>query len=69
MELEVTDCMNLYIINVELEVKNLPANAGDLRFRFDPRAWKAPWRRAQQATPLFLPGESHGQKSLEGHSP
>ena len=23
-----------------------------------------PWRRAQQPTPIFLPGESHGQRSL-----
>ena len=28
-----------------------------------------PWRRALQATPLFLPGESHGQKSLVGYGP
>ena len=27
------------------------------------------WRRAQQSTPAFLPGESHGQKSLVGYSP
>ena len=26
-------------------------------------------RRAWQATPVFLPGESHGQRSLEGSSP
>ena len=25
---------------------------------------KIPWRRAWQPTPVFLPGESHGQKSL-----
>ena len=35
------------------------------------RAWvrKIPWRRAWQPTPVFLPGESHGQRSLEGYSP
>ena len=27
------------------------------------------WRRAWQPTPVFLPGESHGQRSLAGHSP
>ena len=37
--------------------------------RFDPWAGKIPWRRAWQLTPVFLPGESHGQKSLAGHSP
>ena len=28
-----------------------------------------PWRRARQPTPAFLPGESHGQRSLVGYSP
>ena len=27
------------------------------------------WRRKWQPTPVFLPGESHGQRSLEGFSP
>ena len=30
---------------------------------------KVPWRRAQQPTPVFLPGESHGQRSLVGYRP
>ena len=30
---------------------------------------KIPWRRKWQPTPVFLPGESHGQRSLEGCSP
>ena len=28
-----------------------------------------PWRRKWQPTPVFLPGKSHGQRSLEGYSP
>ena len=28
-----------------------------------------PWRRAWQPTPVFLPGEFHGQRSLVGYSP
>ena len=28
-----------------------------------------PWRRKWQSTPVFLPEESHGQKSLAGYSP
>ena len=28
-----------------------------------------PWRRAGQYSPVFLPGESHGQRSLAGYSP
>ena len=30
---------------------------------------KIPWRRKWLPTPLFLPGEFHGQRSLEGYSP
>ena len=30
---------------------------------------KIPWRRTWQPTPVFLPGESHGQRSLVGYSP
>ena len=50
-------------------VKNPPANAGDMRCGFDPWVGKIPWRRAWQPTPVFLPGESHGQRSLVGYSP
>ena len=39
------------------------------RCSFDPWVWKIPWRRAWQATPVLLPGEPHGQRSLEGYSP
>ena len=28
-----------------------------------------PWRREWQPTPVLLPGESHGQRSLAGYSP
>ena len=37
--------------------------------RFDPWVGKIPWRKAWQPTPVFLPGESHGQRSLVGYSP
>ena len=30
---------------------------------------KIPWKRAWQPTPVFLPGESHGQRNLAGYSP
>ena len=30
---------------------------------------KTPWRRKWQPTPVFLPGEFHGQSSLAGYSP
>ena len=37
--------------------------------RFDPWVRKIPWSRAWQPTPVFLPGESHGRRSLVGYSP
>ena len=46
-------------------VKNLQCR----RCGFDPRVGKLSRRRKQQPTPGFLPGESHGQRSLEGYSP
>ena len=30
---------------------------------------KIPWRRAWQPNPVFLTGESHGQRSLAGYGP
>ena len=30
----------------------------------DPWVWKIPWSRKWQPTPIFLPGESHGQRGL-----
>ena len=39
------------------------------RCGFNPWVRKIPWRRKGQPTPLFLPGKSHGQKSLVGYSP
>jgi len=38
------------------------------RCGFDPWVEKIPWRRKWQPTPVSLPGESHGQRSLEGYS-
>ena len=37
--------------------------------RFGPWVGKIPWRRAWQPTPVFLSGESHGQRNLVGYSP
>ena len=41
---------------------------GQRRQGFDPWVRNTPWRRAWQPTPVFLPGESHGQRSLVGYS-
>ena len=39
------------------------------RHGFDPWVGKSPWRRAWQPTPVFMPRESRGQRSLVGYSP
>ena len=39
------------------------------RCGFSPWVGKIPWSRAWQPTPVFLPGEFHGQRSLAGYSP
>ena len=39
------------------------------RSAFDPWVWKIPWRREWVPNPVFLPGESNGQRSLTGCSP
>ena len=46
-------------------VKNPPAM---WKPGFDPWVGKIPWRRERLPTPVFLPGESHGQRSLAGQS-
>ena len=53
-----------------LVVKNPTANAGSVkRHRFDPWVGEILWRRARQTTPVCLPGESLGQRSLASYSP
>ena len=39
------------------------------RHSFNPWLRKIPWRRKGQPTPVFLPGKSHGQRSLLDYSP
>ena len=39
------------------------------RLGSDPWVGKIPWRRAWQPTPIFLPGESHGERSLVDYTP
>jgi len=35
-----------------------------MRCGFDPSGGKIPWMRVWQSTPVFLPGEPHGERSL-----
>ena len=48
-------------------VKNPPANAGDTGLI--PGLGKIPWRRKWQPSPVFLPGNPQGQRSLVCYSP
>ena len=60
-------------------VKKLPRGLPGLRGKesacqcrrrgFHPWVGKMPWRRNWLLTPVFLPGELHGQRSLVGYSP
>ena len=47
-------------------VKNLPA-VQEIWVRS--QVGKIPWRREWLPTPVFMPGESHGQRILGGLSP
>ena len=49
------------------EDKASACNAGDPGSI--PGLGRFPWRRKWQSTPVFLPGESHGERSLVGYSP
>ena len=48
-------------------VKNPPAKAGDIEPSIQSLGWEDPLEE-DVATSVFLPGESHGQRSLEGYS-
>ena len=51
-----------------LVLKNLPANAGDIRDEgLVPSSGRSPGGGQGEHTPVFLPGESQGQRSLVGY--
>ena len=61
---------SIWVSQVALLVKNLPGNAGDVRdVGSIPQVGKFPWRRKWNLTPVFLPGESQGQRSRAGYIP
>ena len=65
-----TNCM--YIICImdfphRSDGKEPTCSAGELDSI--PGLGKIPWRRERPPTPVFLPGKSHGQRSLVGCSP
>ena len=51
-------------------VKNPSASAGDtVDVGLNPGLERSPGGGNSKPTSVFLPGESHGQRSLAGHSP
>ena len=57
----------LFPKQIPVSLKGLKSNIDF--FSFTPLHCSYLWRRKWQPTPVFLPGESHGQKSLVGYSP
>ena len=58
----------LYKVPGDSDGKESACNAGKDNVGSIP-GLEGPWRRVQQPTPVFLPGESHGQRSLMDCSP
>ena len=60
--------LNVTVTSGDTVVKNLPADAGNTgNMGSIPGLGRFPWRKVWQPTPVFLPGESHGRKNLEGY--
>ena len=69
----VSICMYIYLTFIE-HFGGFPGGASEKepacqhrRGDFNPWVGKIPWRRAWQPTPVFLPGESHGQRCLKSY--
>ena len=72
-------CLYMLYFPIGILYKGLPGGASNReltcrcrrhkRCGFNPQVRKIPWKRAWQPAPVFLPGESHGQRSLVGYSP
>ena len=65
-------CQPLFLIIVKLEASGKEPIWQCRRLKkrgFGPRVGKICWRRVWQPTIVFLPGDSHGQRSLVGYGP
>jgi len=62
----------IFKIEIDPQTQSFPGDAsGKAPTCYCRKCWigKTPWSRAWQPTPVFLPRESHGQRSLAGYSP
>ena len=70
---------SLLLITITVFILGFPGGTSDeepacqcrrhKRYGFDPWVGTLPWRRAWPPSPVFLPGDFHGQTSLAGYSP
>ena len=57
------------VSQLALVIKNLPANARDIKTWVQSLGWEDPLEEGMAPTPVFLPRESHGLRSLIDYSP
>ena len=62
-------CVEFYRLSQAYWLSSKESTCQCRRCGFDAWVGKIPWRRKWQLTPVFLPGKSHGQRSLAGYSP
>ena len=59
-----------FVLFIDVCPEGFPSSVSSKElYWFDPWVGKIPWRKKQQATPVFSPGESHAQRSLASYSP
>ena len=63
------DIINIYIDHIGLLSAQMVKNPSMQEIHAPSLGQKIPWRRECQPTPVFLPGEVHGQRSLTGYNP
>ena len=61
--------MFLHFLGLPWRLSSKDSTCQCRRCGFDSWVGKISWRREWQPTPVFLPEESHGQRSLAGYSP
>ena len=61
-----TSALSVGAALVAQRIKRLPTMP---KTRVQSLSGEDPWRRKWQPTPVLLPGESHGQRSLAGYNP
>ena len=60
---------NIFYLGLPQRLRGRESTRQCRRLALDPWVGKIPWRTKRQPAPVSLPGKSHGQRSLAGHSP